>query len=244
MWVHMWTKHGIIKELQRYAKEIGKTPSQKVFFDNTEVGIYDRMRFWPNYGVLVREAGLTPNEFDKTKYNHDQLCRLFIRVVREEGKWPTRGILDVKHHADHSFPDSSTFYKKLGLTGELAKTILKFVGEKRGYRDIVDTCSSVIKEYEDSSLSSEGSVVSGYVYLGKQNGKYKMGKSKDPDRRREDITLLGPEPFELIHVIQTDDMNGIEKYWHERFKSKHKRAEWFSLSRTDIGAFKQWKKIA
>ena len=133
------------------------------------------MRFWPNYGELVSEAGLTPNEFDKTKYNHDQLCRLFIRVVREEKKvnGQQRGILDVKHHADHSFPDSSTFYKKLGLTTELAKTISKFVEEKRGYKDIVDICSSVIKEYEDSSYSPENGVVPGYVYLGKQNGKYK-----------------------------------------------------------------------
>ncbi|KKS98531.1 MAG: hypothetical protein UV73_C0001G0052 [Candidatus Gottesmanbacteria bacterium GW2011_GWA2_43_14] len=240
----MWTKQDIIKELQRYAKEIGKTPSQKVFFDNTEVGIYDRMRFWPNYGELVREAGLTPNEFDKTKYNHDQLCRLFIRMVRDGGKWPTRGILDVKHHSDLSFPDSSTFYKKLGLTSELAKTILKFVGDKRGYKDIVDICNIVIRENEDINFPAEEGVVPGYIYLGKQNGSYKIGKSKNPNRRREDITLLGSEPFELVHEIKTDDMNGVEKYWHERFKSRHKRGEWFNLTRTDISAFKQWKKIA
>ena len=81
-----------------------------------------------------------------------------------------------------------------------------------------------------------------YIWVNRTEN-IKIGKSKDPDRRREDITLLGSEPFELIHVIKTDDMNGIEKYWHERFKSKHKRAEWFSLSRTDISAFKLWKKI-
>jgi len=82
----------------------------------------------------------------------------------------------------------------------LAKTILKFVDGKRGYKDIVDICNSVIRECEDISLSLEVGVVPGYVYLGKQSGKYKIGKSKDPDRRREDITLLGPEPFELIQL--------------------------------------------
>lgn len=55
----------------------------------------------------------------------------------------------------------------------------------------------------------------------------------------EKITLLGPEPFKLIHEIKTDVMNGVEKYWHERFKSKHKRGEWFNLSSTDVKSFKR-----
>src|SRR5258706_1626921 len=126
----MLTKQEIIKELQRYTKEnSGKTPSQKMFHENTDVGIYDRMKFWPNYGELVLEAGLTPNEFDKTKYSHKQLCSIFIKVIREKGKWPTRAILDVKHHNDHNFPDSSTFYSKLGLTSKLAQSILEYIGD-------------------------------------------------------------------------------------------------------------------
>lgn len=72
----------------------------------------------------------------------------------------------------------------------------------------------------------------------------KIGKAKDIDRRREDITLLGSEPFELIHEIVTDDMKGIEKYWHNRFKAKWIRGEWFKLNSSDVKAFKRWKKIA
>ncbi len=243
----MLTKQEIIKELQRYAKENGgKTPSEKVLFENTDVGITDRRKYWSNYGELVLESGLTPNEFDKTKYTHKQLCSMFIKVMREKGKWPTRGVLDVIHHNDHSFPDSSSFYSKLGLvsTGKLPKTILEYIGDKRGYKDVVTICNSIIQNTENESSSQEDeSVIAGYVYLGKQHGSYKIGKSKDPNRRRDDITLLGPEPFTLIHEIKTDDMNGIEKYWHERFNLKHKRGEWFTLSTADIKAFKRWKKI-
>lgn len=62
----MFTKEEIIKELQKCAKEnSGKTPSEKMFHENTSVGKYDRMMHWPNYGELVREAELFPNKFDK-----------------------------------------------------------------------------------------------------------------------------------------------------------------------------------
>lgn len=238
----MLTKEEIIKELQKYARENGgKTPGEKAFFENTSVGIWDRMKYWPNYGELVREAGLTPNKFDKTKYTREQLCKIFIGVIRERGKWPTRGILDVKHRNDPSFPDSSTFYNKLGLTNGLAQKILKYIQDRRGFRDIVDLCNSVLKNHGEAS--NEDNIAKGFVYLGKQHGKYKIGKAKDADRRREDITLLGSEPFELIHEIETDDMNGIEKYWHERFKPKWIRGEWFKLSPSDVKAFRRWKKI-
>src|SRR3990167_9943849 len=139
----MLTKEEIIKELQNSAKERGgKTPSEKIFHESTRVGRYERMKYWSNYGQLVGEAGLTPNKFDKTKYNHKQLCEIFIKVIREKGKWPTRGDLDVKHNKDASFPASATFYKKLGLTGNLAKSILEFIKDKQGYGDVVDICNS------------------------------------------------------------------------------------------------------
>jgi len=243
----MLTKEEVLKEIRRYAKKNdGKTPSEKVFYEYTGIGIHDlKKRGWAYYGELVREAGLTPNKFDKTKYSREQLCSIFIDVIRDKRKWPTRGELDVKHHTDSNFPDSSTFYNKLGLTRNLAKSVLEFIEDKQEYSDVVDICNSALEKYKERSESSEeGEVTSGFVYLGKQHRNYKIGKAKDANRRREDITLLGPEPFELIHEIETDDMNGVEKYWHNRFKSKRKRGEWFDLSRADIKAFKRWKKIA
>jgi len=240
----MKTKEEIIKDLQNYSKKNnGKTPSEKVFYDFTGLGIYDLRKYgWSCYGELVKEAGLIPNKFDKTKYSKNQLCELFIEIVREKGRWPTRGELEVKHNNNPTFPSHATFYNKLGLTRELAKTILNFVDDKKGYDDIIEMCNSVIDGSDDRFTSNEESN-SGYVYLGKQHGNYKIGKSKDTNRRREDITLLGSEPFELIHEIKTDDINGVEKYWHTRFKLKLLRGEWFKLSPSDAKAFKRWKKI-
>jgi len=241
----MLTREQIIKELYKYAEELGKTPSEKVFYEHAQIGIYDLKKCgFPNYGILVRETKLPPNKFDKTKYNPEQLCDLFIKVIREEGKWPTRGLLDIRHFSNKNFPDSATFYKKLGLTKKLALTILEYVKDRREYDDVVEICNTELQKYKDTNEISEvDGIESGFVYLGLQHGDYKIGFTKELDRRREDITLLGSEPMVWIHKIETDDMTGVERYWHNRFKSKWLRGEWYKLNSSDVKAFKRWKRI-
>lgn len=247
----MLTKEEIINELQKYAREIGKTPGEKNFYENTRIGIMNRRRYWSNYGELVTEAGLTPNKFDKTKYSHKDLCKFFIKVIREEGKWPTKDKLNIKHYNDPNFPESGTFYDKLGLvnTGELAETILKYIENKRGYKDINDICEPFLKEtakQEESSFTDKG-----YVYLLKSKLRnavaYKIGRTKDIENRKKQ--LRQPSNIEeMLHYVETDDSVGVEKYWHNRFASKRlypdkPKDEWFKLTSSDIKVFKRWRKI-
>lgn len=242
----MLTKEEIIKEIQKWAKENGgRTPSAIKFEEITGIGPYELPKYsWSNYGELVLEAGLTPNLFDKTKYSHQDLCKMFVRVIREKGKWPTRAVLEIKHSHDSKFPASATFYKKLGQTRDLAQTILEYVKDKQGYKDVVNICIPVLEKYKNESDTSEDDKVeSGFVYLGLQHGDYKIGYTKDLNRRREDITLLGSGPMVWIYEIETDDMRGVERYWHNRFKSKWTRGEWYKLNPSDVKAFKRWKRI-
>ncbi len=90
----MLTREQLLKKLIKYAEELGKTPSEKLFYEFADIGIYDLKRCgYAYYGALVREADLSPNKFDKTKYSPEHLCDLFIKVIREEGSWPTNGCL-------------------------------------------------------------------------------------------------------------------------------------------------------
>jgi hypothetical protein len=247
-------KDEIINKLLRYSREIGdRTPGEHKFYEYAEIGIYDLHKLgWSNYRELVLDAGLTPNKFDKTKYSHEQLCRLFINVIREKGKWPTRGELEVKHYQESNFPDAGTFYNKLGLTltGDLARKILEYVGDKRGYKDIVDICNTFLENNVTQEASSFISNV-GYVYLLKSTLRnataYKIGHAKDIKNRVKQLRQPSNEEI-LIHQIKTDDPIGVEKYWHDRFESKRLypykfKDEWFKLKPSDVKAFKRWKRI-
>lgn len=246
----MLTKENILKEILRCAKENGgRTPSEKKFREETGIGINDlKKHSWSNYGELVREAGLLPNKFDKTKYSHDQLCEIFINVIREKQKWPTRGNLDVKHHNDSNFPESATFYKRLGLTGNLVKTILQFVKDKKGYEDVSSICNSVVKKFKDLDEIEEEKTektAHGWVYLFKHGhyNHYRVGQTSDLLRRGSEIKIQLPERAILIHSIETVDPKGVETYWLNHFKSKRMNGDWFNLNPTDIKEFKRWKRI-
>lgn len=245
----MITKEDILKEIQKWAKKNGGlTPSEKIIREELRIPKWDWITYWTKITDLQSEAGLTPQGFDKTKYTKKDLCDEFIKLIREKKKWPSRDELDFKRRQDSSYPASGTFYKQLGLTRDLVSTILEYVKDKRGYDDVVNICNSVLEKYKNEGKiyeddKVESGFVYGFVYLGLQHGDHKIGFTKDLDRRRDDITLLGSEPMTWIHEIETDDMRGVERYWHNRFKSKWLRGEWYKLNSSDVKAFKRWKRI-
>jgi hypothetical protein len=68
---------------------------------------------------------------------------------------------------------------------------------------------------------------------------YKIGCTENVARRESQLDMMSPADVRRVHVIETDDPRGIEKYWQERFADRRiKTKEVFRLTPEDVAAFK------
>lgn len=244
----MFTKEDILEEIRRTTKENGDIPLGIARLeDETGIKETDWERYWPRFSDAQKEAGVEPNTFLKSAFSDEHIYEKFILFSRELGKIPVNGELHVKHNNDSSFPSMAVFsrlFNRLGGKQKFLSDLLRYA-ESKNYKDIIKLCVSVLETESTTQLEDDTSKKEtiGFVYLAKSNRDYKIGHTFNIDRRRDDITLLLPEKFEIIHVIKTEDPRGIEDYWHKRFESKRKRGEWFNLNSSDVKAFKRWRRI-
>lgn len=77
----------------------------------------------------------------------------------------------------------------------------------------------------------------GVVYLLKCGSYFKIGKSTNPKQRYADLKIQLPHKPELVHEIQTNNVDFAEIHWHRRFESQRTNGEWFVLSPEDVSEF-------
>jgi Meiotically up-regulated gene 113 len=119
----------------------------------------------------------------------------------------------------------------------MARALSDYCERKGNLSDVLEICCPFV-EAEKQSEKIGKPTIKGHVYLMRSGKYYKIGKSNHVGRREYQIGLQLPEPVNTIHSIATGDPDGIEIYWHNRFKNKRAQGEWFSLGQDDIRAFK------
>ncbi|MCD4776924.1 MAG: GIY-YIG nuclease family protein [Candidatus Aegiribacteria sp.] len=238
------TRDAIIEAIRSLAAEMGRVPGQRAFMSATGV---KRSELWragfSKYSEAVKAADLEPNSLNAAYDRSDLLHRLAV-LTRNLGKFPTKGNIMVARAEDNTFPSYDAYFH-LGRNAykNVPGILLEFCKQHNEFADIIPMVEprvSIPTEIEER-YTDPSKRVTGYVYLAKYGTDYKIGRSNDVARRRREISLLLPRELEHIHTIETDDPEGIERYWHRRFEDRRVRGEWFCLTRQDVAAFKRRK---
>ncbi len=236
-------KQHIIDEIKRTAQANGGRPLGRArFFEATGIKESDWSgRYWARWGEAVAEAGFAPNEL-KSAFSEERIMSQFVDLIHELGRFPTISELRLKRRRDPTFPNDKVFANRFGSKSQLASKIVDYCRSKGGLSDVISLCEGV-RELEESTTTEPDASRDpfGFVYLLKSGRYYKIGKTNAFGRRERELAIQLPEKVRTVHIIKTDDPDGIEAYWHKRFEPKRANGEWFELDSSEVTAFKRRK---
>jgi hypothetical protein len=196
---------------------------------------YWRGGYWRSWSAFQADAGYTPNS-PTQKIPDEILLQRFAELALERNQIPTQADLVIKRKDDLSFPDQAAFARWGGRDALLAK-VAEYCEGKESLSSVLALIQPHVSRNLDRRLESLG--VKGFVYLLRSGKHHKIGRTNAEGRRRRELSIQLPNKPQMVHVIETDDPEGIEAYWHRRFDEKRHGGEWFQLSQEDVRAFKK-----
>lgn len=231
------TKQDILGEIRRMAAGNGGAPLGRERFER-ETGIKESAwlgRFWASWGEAVREAGFAVNPWNAA-YPEEQLLTSYVGLIRELGQVPTTPQMRLKRRADSTFPNEKTF-ARFGDKATLLARVRKFCEGRPEFGDVL----AILGRQTPAAVSvqTRHAAPVGFVYLTRFGRHFKIGRTNAIGRRERELAIQLPERSKTVHVIETDDPEGIEAYWHRRFAARRGNGEWFALDVSDVAAFKR-----
>lgn len=234
----------ILAQVRRLAELNGGEPvGERTFRADTRLS---RRRLqsagFPNYGAAVEAAGFARKTLQQA-FPDDQLFQPLARLTREKGHFPTTNERQVERYRDSTFPGYDAYARRAKLE-PLEQALLRWCRKRESFQDVVAILEATLKGGGRPRPSARRNrrVVNGYVYLmryGNQGRDYKIGSTENVARRESQLDMMSPTDVRRVHVIETDDPRGIEKYWLERFADRRiKTKEVFRLTPEDVAAFK------
>jgi hypothetical protein len=234
-------KQYILDKIREITNVSGNPPGQEKFGKITGLKRTDWYgRYWTKWSDAVTEAGFVGNQYNQA-YPKEVLLKHYLNLVIDLQKIPSTGEIRIKCNNDSSYPGHTTFQNVLGNKNEQLAALLEYAKSQNASDDIVKLIVEGLKSTPIKSAEKKPDGKIGYIYLIQFGIFYKIGHSNDFDRRLREIKTKLPEEGVLVHVIETDDPEGIEAYWHNRFKEKRARGEWFKLQNDDVKVFRKRK---
>ena len=231
------SKEKIVNAYKRLMKARDGNPIGERMFKR-ETGFshhYWKGGYWRSWSAFQGEAGYAPNS-PTEKISDEILLRRFAELALERNQVPSEADLMIKRNEDPSFPSKGPF-RRWGSRDALLAKVAEYCENEERFAPVLDFLKRGVSNSEDRRLDSGH--VKGFVYLLRSGKNYKLGRTNAAGRRLRELAIQLPQKPDTVHVIETDDPEGIEQYWHRRFAEKRQGGEWFSLTPDDVSAFKK-----
>ncbi len=231
------SKEKIIGTYHRLVKEHGGTPiGERVFMRETGFSHhYWKGGYWRSWSAFQADAGYAPNS-PTEKISDEILLQRFAELALEMKEIPSEADLMLKRQEDPSFPSKAP-YRRWGGREPLRAKVTEYCEGKEHFAPVLLLLTQRVSKSLEHRLDS--SLIKGFVYLLRSGKNYKLGRTNAVGRRLRELAIQLPQKPDTVHVIETDDPEGIEQYWHRRFAEKRQGGEWFALSPEDVRAFKK-----
>lgn len=246
----MTQKNDLLASLRAAAEgNGGRPPGESQFFRHSGL---TRKDLWAagyeNYGSACEAAGLRANAFSVPRMSDDELFRPLATLARTLGKFPPKGAFEVARTRDSKFPSWETFKRRerQGPESNLREALLVWCRKTNEFSDIAELLGLTAANAPKQQRTATRQVVNGHVYLmryGSGGAVFKIGLSDNVPRRHAQLNMMAPQDVRIVHTIPTDDPQGIERYWLDRFEPKRVegKKELFRLTPDDVAAFKSRK---
>ena len=230
----------ILSEIRRTAEANAGVPLGRDRFEKeTGIGARDwEGRYWARWSDAVAEAGFNPNKMN-TAYSDGVVFERYVAFIRKLGRMPVNNEMKIAAR-NGTLPNPKTITAHFGRAAQVRARLRDYCIAHSGHDDILAILDEdKLRLHTGEAVTASPSPAIGSVYLVKSGRHYKIGRSNAAGRRRYEIDLQLPERTTMFHEIQTDDPEGIERYWHGRFANRRKNGEWFLLSADDVAAFRR-----
>ena len=231
------SKEKIVNTYNRLVKEQGgKLIGERIF--KRETGFshhYWKGGYWRSWSAFQADAGYAPN-IQTEKISDEILLRRFAELALERGEIPSEADIMLKRKEDPSFPSKAP-YRRWGSRDALLAKVAEYCEREEQFSPVLDFLKQGVSDNLDHRLDS--GQIRGFVYLLRTGKHYKLGRTNAVGRRLRELAIQLPQKPDTVHVIETDDPEGIELYWHRRFAEKRQGGEWFALTIDDVKAFKK-----
>jgi hypothetical protein len=244
------TKEFIADLYRKQVSVYGKVLSESEFRRQTGVPPYHWWKgYWKSWSEFQIEAGFAPTP-QITKIPDEVLLREYADLALRLNRLPTSRDLIQRKKEDPSFPGQSTF----GRLARLNEFLLKLEAWCEGKPAFAAVAAMIERRRIDLlGRRRDADRVRGFVYLARRgpvgaNGVrppedmiYEIGREIGAGKQLQRIAVRTSCSPGTIHVIDTDDPEGIERYWRSRFRSRRRGRRYFRLFPEDVPAFR-WRR--